>query len=359
MVGSIDRHARPDQPDPPDRPDRSDRSERSDRPDRPDRPERSERPETPQDFDAKLTERLSTLTRASAYERLHARAEAQDAPFRERLAREESARPKDSLAADKPERDPERPRTYWTEVPRFLATWHDHAQKWLRAEDRKGEEPITPGSRSEAADSVIDVYSAEPEISDAVRVVEVNNARRGWLEGFEFRLKSESRLLEKVAASLETSSPDSTAREIMRQIPDAVRYTFCFRSGDYAAGYYDIKQRLETCGYQIYYSKNSWSIPSTKESGEFLSWSELLCGEGVVVAVAGVMDAFVFLPQVESADSGSKSPLVMRARSLRIASAASSPHRAPVMSMRSLTRWRQAPSITPVAMGQPLARAVG
>ena len=121
MVGSIDRHARPDQPDPPDRPERSDR---------PDRPERSERPETPQDFDAKLTERLSTLTRASAYERLHARAEAQDAPFRERLAREESARPKDSLTADKPERDPERPRTYWTEVPRFLAHWGSITDKW-------------------------------------------------------------------------------------------------------------------------------------------------------------------------------------------------------------------------------------
>ncbi len=248
MVGSIDRPARPDQPDPPDRPDRS------------------ERPATPQDFDAKLAERLSTLTRASAYERLYARAEAQDAPFRERLAREESARPKDSLAADKPEPepDPERPRTYWTEVPRFLATWHDHAQKWPRAEDRKVEEPITSERRSEAADSVIDVYRAEPEISDAVRVVEVNNARRGWLEGFEFRLKSESRLLEKVAASLETSSPDSTAREITRQIPDAVRYTFCFRSVDYAAGYYDIKQRLEACGYQIYYSKNSWSNPEYK-----------------------------------------------------------------------------------------------
>jgi len=49
MVGTIDRPVRPDQPDPPDRPDRS------------------ERPKTPQDFDAKLAERLSTLTRASAY----------------------------------------------------------------------------------------------------------------------------------------------------------------------------------------------------------------------------------------------------------------------------------------------------
>jgi hypothetical protein len=252
MVGSIDRPVRPDQPDPPDRPDRSER------------PERPEGPKTPQDFDAKLAERLSTLTRASAYERLYARAQAQDAPFRERLAMEESAQPKDSLSAGRPERDLERSRTYWTEVPRFLAMWRDHAQKWPWTGHRKVEQPITSERRSEAADSVVDVYRAEPEISDAVRAAEVNIARRGWLEGFEFRLKSESRLLEKVAASLETSSPDSTAREISRQIPDAVRYTFCFRSGDYGAGYYDIKQRLEDCGYQMYYSKNSWSNPEYK-----------------------------------------------------------------------------------------------
>ena len=31
-----------------------------------------------------------------------------------------------------------------------------------------------------------------------------------------------------------------------------------------------------------------------------LSWSELLCGEGAVVAVAGVVGAFVFLPQVKA-----------------------------------------------------------
>ena len=35
------------------------------------------------------------------------------------------------------------------------------------------------------------------------------------------------------------------------------------------------------------------------------------------------------------------------------------PQRAPVMPIRSATRWRQAPSMTPVAMGQPFARARG
>src|SRR5215471_6391888 len=41
-----------------------------------------------------------------------------------------------------------------------------------------------------------------------------------------------------------------------------------------------------------------------------------------------------------------------------MASAPSRPQRAPVMSRRSPRRWRQAPSMTPVAMGQPAARGL-
>jgi len=53
-----------------------------------------------------------------------------------------------------------------------------------------------------------------------------------------------------------------------------------------------------------------------------------------------------------------KSPFWRRARSLRTASAPFIPQRVPVMSMRSLTRWRQAPSMMSVAIGQPCRRAV-
>jgi len=41
----------------------------------------------------------------------------------------------------------------------------------------------------------------------------------------------------------------------------------------------------------------------------------------------------------------------------RMAWVPGSAQRAPVMSMRSLTRWRQAPSMTPVAIGQPRCSA--
>jgi hypothetical protein len=128
IVGSFDRHVHSDEADRPDRPDAA-----------------ADRPRPPRETEAPLAERLSVpnLTRAAAYESLYAKAQAQDAPFRERLAREERAKSAESSASltespgkpappiDSPERDPEAPRTYWTEVPRFFATWQRHTDKWL------------------------------------------------------------------------------------------------------------------------------------------------------------------------------------------------------------------------------------
>jgi hypothetical protein len=109
------------------------------------------------------------------------------------------------------------------------------------------------------AESVEKVSEAEPPISENLQKVEEENVRGGWLEGFEFRLKDQGRLMEKVAEGFETSSPDATLEDIAQQIPDAIRYTFCLESDNYTKGYFDIKERLESCGYEIYFSKNSWA----------------------------------------------------------------------------------------------------
>src|ERR1700685_3844581 len=53
------------------------------------------------------------------------------------------------------------------------------------------------------------------------------------------------------------------------------------------------------------------------------------------------------------------SPPALMARIHSMAWAPGRPQRAPVMPIRSWTRWRQAPSMTPVAIGQPFARARG
>jgi hypothetical protein len=241
MVGSIDRPVRPDQPDPPDRPDRS------------------ERPKTPQDFDAKLAERLSTLTRASAYERLYAGAQAQDAPFRERLAREESAQPKESLSADKPEPDLERPRTYWTEVPRLLANWDNHVDKWPR--------PLSHSGSADQSDidtrvgsAVERIPRAEPLISKDIKETAELCSQHTWLGGFEFRLKGTGRIVEKVFEKLD-AEPDRNPDEVVQQIPDAIRYTCCIETGDYTSGFAEAKKGLEGRGYEMYYSRNYWSNP--------------------------------------------------------------------------------------------------
>ena len=241
MVGSVDRHAQPDQPDPAGPAGRPDAAR--------------EQPKSPRETEAQLAERLGlpAVTRAGAYESLYARAMAQDAPFRERLAREEATGKRESLSetgesraprdpskapVDKPERDLETTRNYWTEVPHFLSLWRDHVGRWPWI-NRLDNRTINPEQQAAAADSM----------------------RGGWLEGFEFRMKGEARVMEKVSDALETSSPDATVREIVQQIPDAIRYTFCLRPDDYTAGCSDIKEHLESRGYEMYYSKNSWADP--------------------------------------------------------------------------------------------------
>jgi hypothetical protein len=58
--------------------------------------------------------------------------------------------------------------------------------------------------------------------------------------------------------------PDKTPDEIVRQIPDAIRYTCCLDTADYSPGFAEVKEGLENCGYEMFYSKNYWSNPEYK-----------------------------------------------------------------------------------------------
>jgi hypothetical protein len=275
-LGSFDRHVRPDEPD---RPDRRDAA--------------ADQPGPSHETDAQLAERLglSGLTRAAAYESLYAKAHAQDAPFRERLAREEreeSAERRESLSEpadspspqnppdppiDRPERDLEATRNYWTEVPRFLVTWQFHADTWRRFLTHKAEDQPKRSDardRSSEADSGADIVialeqipRAEPRISENFTTTVDDCSRHAWAGGFDFRLKGPARIKEKVIEKL-AAQPDRPPDEIVRQIPDAIRYTCCFETKDYPEGIADIKQGLERCGYEMYYSENYWSNPEYK-----------------------------------------------------------------------------------------------
>jgi hypothetical protein len=90
-----------------------------------------------------------------------------------------------------------------------------------------------------------------------LKEAERDNACGGWLEGLKFRLKGEDRLKEKIAERIE-HEPDRTPTEAIREINDAIRYTFCFESRNYVEGYGNVKQSLEATGYRMIYSKNHW-----------------------------------------------------------------------------------------------------
>jgi len=183
-------------------------------------------------------------------------------------------------AAERPEQVPgsgQRPELagpgYWSEVPRFVQMWADHKERWPA--DRQpaagadwptdppgsyrsnGGFPLSPERHAETIDAISRARKAEPAISADMQTAERENASGGWLEGFDHRLKGDDRLKEKVAEYL-GAEPRKTAQEALREIPDAIRYTFCFQPETYARGYYDMKARLESYGHEMYLSRNSW-----------------------------------------------------------------------------------------------------
>jgi hypothetical protein len=168
---------------------------------------------------------------------------------------------------------PEARDRYWAQVTRFTRMWTDHLSKWPKdkqpaASVNRAQDP--PGSwrsnsnlllkaevHARTRDAIGNVQQTERSATGHVRDVEQENVHGGWLEGLDFRLKGEDRLKEKVAETIR-DNPDATPEEVVRDIPDTIRYTFCIQAESYTAGYWDIKDRLEACGYEMYLSKNSW-----------------------------------------------------------------------------------------------------
>ncbi len=112
---------------------------------------------------------------------------------------------------------------------------------------------------------MIGVRKAEPRAAADAQAIELENKDKfgGWLEGFKHRLKGEDRLKEKIADKLQVE-PKMTAAGVLREIGDAIRFTFCFQPDNYTRGCYDIKERYESRNCEMYYSKNWWTNPEYK-----------------------------------------------------------------------------------------------
>lgn len=155
-------------------------------------------------------------------------------------------------------------RSYWNEVPRFGKMWVDHEdcrpKRPATAIGRSGDHPELPTITAEA---VSRIRKAEPGLSPDAQAIGQENKHGGWLEGFEHRLKDEDRISEKIAEALEVES-QLTVAGALRELPDAIRYTYCFEPEKYAKGYYDIKERYESRGHEMYYSQNYWTNPEYK-----------------------------------------------------------------------------------------------
>jgi hypothetical protein len=272
VVGSFDRLREPSDPNPPERRGKSAGDGSSDLPEGAGSPDRHRnRPETEAEVAKRLG--LSTLNRSDYYDSQRAAADAQEAAIRRRDAEAEARKNDDPSESppdkpptpiDQPERRLEEPRDYWTEVPRFLATWQRIKDAWPHFRRSEQEDKsIGPDQKAEAAESIEKVSQAEPPISADIRQIESENTSGGWIDGFKFRLKGADRLMEKVTDRLSAEN-DRPADEVVREVPDAIRYTFCFEQGRYTEGYWDVKGRLEGCGYEMYQCKNWWENPEYK-----------------------------------------------------------------------------------------------
>jgi hypothetical protein len=120
-----------------------------------------------------------------------------------------------------------------------------------------GNQYLDPERHAQSNDVIAGVRRTERKLTEHVREVERDNTCRGRLEGAEFRCKGDERLKEKIAESVRIA-PAKAPEDVIREIPDAIRYTFCFESASYSDGYRDVKQRLEACEYRMVYSKNHW-----------------------------------------------------------------------------------------------------
>jgi hypothetical protein len=228
-----------------------------DLPDQPDEAGRTERVEArgADQPEAKPREMPDPDERGRAYEATRAHVSAET--------------PAEDSSGRQPDRSEEQ--TYRTEVPRFEQMWTEHEERWPKtsrragdlsldaSESRREDDSSLPGPDGQAGNEVVrKVREAEEGLSADVQAIQQENKYEGWLEGFKFRLKDEDRLNEKIAERLE-GEPDKSTAEIVRRIPDAIRYTFCFQPENYTRGYYDIKELLEVRGHEMYYSKNWWT----------------------------------------------------------------------------------------------------
>ncbi|HEX5191018.1 MAG TPA: hypothetical protein VFW16_15855, partial [Streptosporangiaceae bacterium] len=173
-----------------------------------------------------------------------------------------------SPRADRPEG---KSLSFADQVPRFEARWKSHEARWpdkpadkTRHDDPpgswrgRGDHYLNPRENSEADCLIADLQRPEPQITQLLQEIERDNSHGGVLAGLEHRLKGTDRLKEKIITRAEGDLGGSLT-DVVNEIKDAIRYTFCFNPEQYVSGYFAVCQRLESAGYQmIEIPRNRW-----------------------------------------------------------------------------------------------------
>lgn len=172
----------------------------------------------------------------------------------------------------------------------FADQWAEHARRWPSPERPVAIPPDRPDSwRGDGGRTLDATANKEVErgyerisqiehdiITPAMRQIEAADAGRG-LAGLDHRLKGEDRLKEKVADQLE-ARPGLTAAQALSAVPDAVRFTFCYREDRYADCVRADLERLHSQGFELVKPlKNSWA--SEQYKGINSQWRDAETGQ--------------------------------------------------------------------------------
>ena len=116
---------------------------------------------------------------------------------------------------------------------------------------------MSPEQNAKAEEAIALLRAPEEEITTQLLQIQQDNSLGGYLVGLDHRIKGADRLKEKLVDVLRGKIGVNVADAAAR-ISDAVRYTFSFGIGEYVNGYHDVRQRLESAGYEMTYSRNHW-----------------------------------------------------------------------------------------------------
>ncbi len=157
----------------------------------------------------------------------------------------------------------------------FLADWTRYQERWPHREQRSDRRVLSRAAESELKLGYEAIESAESHITSSLLEIEseVSNRR---LVGFDFRIKSLDRIVEKVSQNI-ASKPDRTPKAALALIPDPVRYTLCYNLDDYAPGVRSDLDRLKAAGFEMLKVRNLWGQPEYR--GINSQWRDMQTGQ--------------------------------------------------------------------------------